>query len=664
MSHSPHPDHYRPDIDGLRAIAVSAVVIHHAFPEWFPGGFIGVDIFFVISGYLISSIILDNLARNRFSFADFYARRVKRIFPALFLVLAFTLVYGWFVLSPLDYKAVGKHAVAGSFFMSNFAFWREAGYFDASAVEKPLLHLWSLAIEEQFYMFWPLVLVALHRWHQPKKIWVLVLLLLSLGFNLWLVRGDANSAFYNPLGRFWEMMMGAYLAASRPAPGAPVPVTARRAQWLSSLGIGLLVLVMVELHPERRFPGGWAFFGTLATCLLIAAGPRGWFNRYVLSSKPMVWIGLISYPLYLWHWPLLAFPHIEHGGVPPALHQVGWMLLAVLLAWLTYRLVEQPIRFGHWRQWRFTTVTLSAAVAVTGLTGFTIYRKEGQPERLQMLAANQAANQAARDGSPEQIQKLLATLSTKGGKPAVIEGWRDGDCMLDYNLPPSNFKPFCVEKKRPLVFLWGDSHAGSLYPGFKALQDSGKYSFGLGERTAAICPPILGIEPRPLCQSLNDDTIRVIRETKPDIVVLYAWWHEGKVKGRYKDIRGLEPTVAELKKAGVKRIVLLGAVPYWREDLPKVLLKLWKEQQRLPLRLGDEYLDPHVKAATADMRRRSAAMGIEFISGMDYFCNKDGCLTRMGPGSAEPLSFDYGHLSLPAATYYVDQIAPLILGQR
>jgi peptidoglycan/LPS O-acetylase OafA/YrhL len=635
-------DNYRPDIDGLRAIAVSAVVIHHAFPQFFHGGFIGVDIFFVISGYLISSIILDNLAQGKFSFTDFYARRVKRIFPALFLVLACTLAYGWYVLTPNEYKALGKHTVAGSFFLSNFAFWQEAGYFDASAVEKPLLHLWSLAIEEQFYIFWPLILFALHRSHQPKKIWILGLLVVSLGVNFWLVRHDPNAAFYNPLGRFWEMMMGAFLAASRRDPNTTNTGSQAKSQWLSTLGILLLAVVMVKLNPERRFPGGWALAGTLGTCLLIAAGPQGWFNRYVLSSKPMVWIGLISYPLYLWHWPLLAYPHIELGEMPRIRYQIGWVLLAVLLAWLTYFLVERPIRFGSWRKRRLTTVALCSAVALTGLTGFTIYKKEGQPDRF-----------------PE----LLATLTSKGGRAAITEGWRDGDCMLDYELPASNYKPFCVEKKRPLVFLWGDSHAGSLYPGFKALQDSGKYSFGIGERTAAICPPILGIEPRPLCKSLNDDTIRVIREVKPDIVILYAWWHEAKKHGRYTDISGLEPTVAELKKAGVKRVILLGAVPYWREDLPQLLLKVWKEKQSIPLRLGDEYLDPHVRAATAEMRQRAAAMGIEFISGMDYFCNRDGCLTRMEPGSTEPLSYDYGHLTLQAVRYYIQKIAPIVLGK-
>lgn len=644
MSQTPHLENYRPDIDGLRAIAVSAVVLHHAFPQFVHGGFIGVDIFFVISGYLISSIILNQLAESRFSFADFYARRVKRIFPALFLVLLFTLAYGWQVLTPTEYKQLGKHTVAGSFFLSNFAFWTEAGYFDTSAVEKPLLHLWSLAIEEQFYIFWPLTLFALHKFRQSKRAWIVILLLASLALNFWLVRKDPNAAFYNPLGRFWEMMMGAFLAAGRPANGTPGPASTTKSQWLSTAGILLLALVLAKLTPERRFPGGWALAGTLGTCLLIAAGPNGWFNRYVLSSKPMVWIGLISYPLYLWHWPLLSYAHINLGDMPRIRYQIGWVLLAVLLSWLTYKFVESPIRFGRWRKRRFITVGLCSVIAMTGLTGFTLYKQEGKPDR---------------------FPKLLATLTSKGGRTAIIDGWRDGDCILDYDLPASNYKPFCVDReRRPLIFLWGDSHAASLYPGFKALQDSGKYSFGIGQRAGAICPPILGIEPRPLCKSLNDSTIQVIRESKPDVVILYAWWHEGKVHGRYTDISGLEATVEEIKKAGVPRIILLGAVPYWREDLPQILLKVWKEKQRLPLRLGEEYLDPHVRQATAEMRQRAAAMGIEFISGMDYFCNREGCLSRMKPDSAEPLSFDYGHLTVPAATYYVQQIAPLIFKKR
>ena len=652
----PNPIHttYRSDIDGLRAIAVVAVVLHHAFPEHVRGGFVGVDIFFVLSGYLISSIILAGLQKDRFSFADFYARRVKRIFPALFLVLVTTLFMGWNTLIPNELKQLGKHALAGSAFVSNFAFWKEAGYFDVSAISKPLLHLWSLAIEEQFYIFWPFILYALHRWSRFTVRWILLLLIASLALNLWLVRHDITAAFYNPLARFWEMMMGSTLAAvhlKRITVADLLPKGLKLPQWigpqlLTTVGAALLALVFIRLNPECRFPGWWAFAATLATCMLIAAGQDGWFNRYVLSSKPMVWVGLISYPLYLWHWPLLSFAHIRNGAQPSDHEQWKWVAMSVLLAWLTYRLVERPIRFGTWNKKRVVTALLCTSIAGTAAAGYAIKVKEGFPGR---------------------FPTLLSTLLSKGGRTAIIDGWRDGDCILDYDLPASNYKPFCVEKTRPLVFLWGDSHAASLYPGFKALQDSGKYKFGIGQRAGAICPPVLGIEPRPLCASLNNDTIRVIRETVPDVVILYAWWHEAKWHGRYYDMHKLEATVAEIKKAGEPRIILLGAVPYWKEDLPQILLKAARQGGGIsnpPLRLGDEYLDPYVKEATKEMKARSAAMGIEFVSGMDYFCNKQGCLSRMSENASEPLSYDYGHLTVPAAIYYVQQLAPLIFNKK
>jgi SGNH domain (fused to AT3 domains) len=252
----------------------------------------------------------------------------------------------------------------------------------------------------------------------------------------------------------------------------------------------------------------------------------------------------------------------------------------------------------------------------------------------------------------------MRDMMSKGGKKAVTEGWRDGDCMLDFRLPATSYKPFCIENKRPLVFLWGDSHAGSLYPGFKALQDSGSHRFGVGERTGAICPPVLGIEPRPLCRSLNDANIEAIRTAKPDVVILYAWWHH-----RRYDLTNLEATVQEIRKAGVPRIILLGAVPYWKKPLPQILQEEWRKGSVTalpPLRLNESYLDPKLRSVTEQMRARSNAMGIEFISGLDHFCNKEGCLTRVNNSSTQPLSYDYGHLSTSAATYYIQQIAPLI----
>lgn len=644
-----HSD-YRPDIDGLRAVAVTAVVVHHAFPSLLPGGFVGVDIFFVISGYLITSIILRGLASGRFSFATFYTRRVQRIFPALLLVLATTLVIGWYRLIPSDFEALGWHALGGAGFVSNFLLWEEAGYFDVESYGKPLLHLWSLAIEEQFYLLWPLALFALYRWRLPALRGIAVLLLLSFALNLYLVREDLTAAYFNPAARGWELMMGALLAAvhlhpagwsallGRSTPAAPMrPGTAR---VLGIAGAVLLVLSLALIHPDRHFPGGWALLPTLGAMLLIAAGPGSLLNRTVLASRPLVWIGLISYPLYLWHWPLLTFARLREEAAPPWVEQLGWVGLSVLLAWLTYRLVERPVRFGRWSR-RLVSATLVSAMVGTGVAGAVVHQREGFDDRF-----------------PDTVRELMAQ---PGGKKAVIQGWRHNECMLDFRTPASRYKASCIEEKRPLIFLWGDSHAGSLYPGFKALQDSGRYSFGIGERSGAICPPILNMEPRPLCKSLNDNAIEAIRQARPDVVVLYAWWHHP----RY-DLSNLEATVDELKRAGVPRIILLGAVPYWQGPLPRILLEAWKQgpvTRPPPLRLKKQ-LDPNLKAITDQMRARSAAMGIEFVSGMDHFCNEQGCLTRLSNDATEPLSYDYGHLAPDAVRYYVEQLAPLIFEPR
>ena len=211
-----------------------------------------------------------------------------------------------------------------------------------------------------------------------------------------------------------------------------------------------------------------------------------------------------------------------------------------------------------------------------------------------------------------------------------------------------------IDTATPILFL----NTGKLFGETLRYRDTLQGRFGLGERAAAICPSVLGIEPRPLCKSLNEANIQAIRDVKPDVVILYSWWHNK----RY-DLRNLEATVAEIKKAGVPRIIMLGAVPYWKKQLPQILLEEWKKgppMKRPPMRLKDEFLDPGVRAATASMRARAQKMNIEFISGMDYFCNEQGCLTRMSEDSSQPLSYDYGHLSTGAAAYYVEQLAPLI----
>jgi len=337
-------NHYRPDIDGLRAIAVLSVVIFHAFPEYLGGGFIGVDVFFVISGFLITSLILREQREERFSLKHFYARRIRRIFPALSLVLGFGLIAGWICLNFMEYKQLTKHTGSSAIFITNFMLLREAGYFDNAADTKPMLHLWSLAIEEQFYLAWPLVLMffkRLPRWLFPALV---VLLLSSLGYSLSLVfKGNFEYDFYSPLSRSWELLLGASLAfgVSRQ--------TVIAKSWRNMAGWVGLVFIFISacfLDKNMPFPGYWALPPTVGAALILFAGMQSNLNRVLLASRPLVAIGLISYPLYLWHWPLLSFARILESQTPGLGLRLFLVLSSFVLAWLTYRFVEKPIRFS------------------------------------------------------------------------------------------------------------------------------------------------------------------------------------------------------------------------------------------------------------------------------------------------------------------------------
>jgi peptidoglycan/LPS O-acetylase OafA/YrhL len=337
--------HYRPDIDGLRAIAVLSVVAYHAFPHAARGGFTGVDVFFVISGYLISGLIFEDLRRGRFSFLRFYARRFRRIFPALIVMLAACLVYGAVALAPDEFRELGKQAAAGAGFSSNLLQWSQAGYFDQQATSKPLLHLWSLGVEEQFYFAWPIILVMLYGRARRFAYVCGSLLLLSFALNLWLTQVSPSAAFYLPLPRFWELLCGsllAHAARSRRAesdggdardPGNGVSGAADRR---AVAGLALILGGFFWIDAERAFPGWWALLPAVGTTLLISA-PQAWLNRKLLSWAPLVFVGLISYPLYLWHWVLLTFARIANFGEDPERAvRFAAIALSSVLAWLTY----------------------------------------------------------------------------------------------------------------------------------------------------------------------------------------------------------------------------------------------------------------------------------------------------------------------------------------
>lgn len=366
---------YRPDLDGLRAIAVLSVVTFHAFPEMFPGGFIGVDIFFVISGYLISEIIFTNIENNTFSFADFYKRRIRRIFPSLAIMMFAGFIVGWFSLLEGEYRQLGKHIAGGATFVSNFVLWNESGYFDNTAEMKPMLHLWSLAIEEQFYIFWPLILTFFR-----KKKWsffhaTAMIAALSFSANLYFTNHNPATAFYWPISRFWELMAGGALAYI----SLYQPDFIERFRNLQSLfGFFLIGSGLTIINKHRLFPNWWALFPTIGTFLMISAGCTSWLNKYVLSNKLLVWIGLISYPLYLWHWMLLSFLRIIDSSVSSKKLLVA-SFISFLLSWATYVYIEKPIRKNKKSTQTITALIISMMILF--LAGMALNLELWHPHR-------------------------------------------------------------------------------------------------------------------------------------------------------------------------------------------------------------------------------------------------------------------------------------------
>ncbi len=334
-----HPE-YRRDIDGLRAVAVVFVVLYHAFPGLVPAGFIGVDIFFVISGFLISRLIFAELERGRFTFRDFYYRRARRILPALLVLAAVVFGVGFLTMTPDEFGELGKHAAASVLFVANISFWQQAGYFDGVPEYKPLLHLWSLGVEEQFYLLLPpLLWLAWRRTRRTTLVLSVALLSFAINIGYVLMQNEA-SAFFLPQARIWEFLAGTWLALRDREGHALDP---KRGDLASIVGL-LALLVGAWVCRAANYPGFWALFPVGGAMLLIASGPQALVNRRLLSLQPVVFIGLISYSLYLWHWPLLSFPRIVSMQPLSLEVRIAAVALSVVLAVLSYRYVETPFR--------------------------------------------------------------------------------------------------------------------------------------------------------------------------------------------------------------------------------------------------------------------------------------------------------------------------------
>lgn len=455
-----HPK-YRPDIDGLRAVAVLGVVLYHLESAWLPGGFAGVDVFFVISGYLISLILFAEHSRNDFSYRRFYVRRIRRLFPALLLVFAAVLGLGWFALLPEEYKSLGKHISSAVFFVSNFRLMGEAGYFDIASHLKPLLHLWSLAVEEQFYIVWPMLIAVAFRVRFPLIVLLLVMITLSVAFSTWSATQSATLHFYHPVSRFWELGAGCLLAWLRYNGyewGQRVSLLQR---WGSFLGLLLIALSFCFLNTTAIYPGYWALLPVVGACLCIVFS-NGVASAW-LGTRVMVAIGLISYPLYLWHWPIFSYLRIMDGGEPRLWLLLIGAALAVLLSILTYRYFEKPLRQNKSKA---VLVLLVVSMLVVFTLGKTIRSADGFSDRESLAFVGTGIDQVTR--TPSHDEACLAYL---GAAEAPYY------CRL-------------TEGRTPMMAIIGDSHAHVVYPGLaeaRALNGQGTLLLGNSG-----CPTFLG----------------------------------------------------------------------------------------------------------------------------------------------------------------------------
>lgn len=645
---------YRSDIDGLRTIAVLSVLAFHFFQGRVKGGFVGVDIFFVISGYLISSVIYKDLESDRFSIIDFYVRRIRRIYPALFIVLVFVCVAGWVLLLPTGYVLLGKQIIGGSTFVANFVLWWQSGYFSPDAAQKPLLNLWSLGVEEQFYLIFPLICIAFYRaksrWALPGAF--LALGIISMAVNIAFVSEHRGAVFFMPFSRLWELLVGAglslYLQRKLRTPAESLLL----ARWRTSIGFGGLAILCASIFGINQldvFPGWWALLPTIGATLVIAAGPSSWCNRHILSCQPAVFVGLISYPLYLWHWPILSLSriatnHVEGHDISLAL-KGAVLLLSFSLAYLTYRFVELPIReVKRNDQRRKGALWLLGCVSFTGAFGVLVVMAGGFPTRL-----------------PSAVVALDHDYGAEASR-----AWREGTCFLRTDQTASSFSDDCLDPAaehagQPLLLVWGDSHAADLIPGFRALQNQS--GIRLAEYTSSLCAPILGLQVRnrPACASVNSAVFDHVRTLKPDVVVLSAYWdYLDPDNSRTARAQKFLQTIELIKAVGVKRVVVIGSAPFWTSSVPGLLESEVRRNPNstVPNRLTRGLLDAHDDALLSSVAEKA---GADFLPVFEDLCDHTSCIATTGPGWRDVVTYDNSHFTERGSLLVAQSIWPRVI---
>lgn len=602
---------YRPEIDGLRAIAVLLVLAFHFGVSRVKGGFVGVDVFFVISGYLISSHIIEELRLDRFTLASFYERRIRRIFPALLVVLVASSACAFLYLTPTELVDFGWSVGAAVLSVSNVLFYRQSGYFAAPSSSKPLLHTWSLGVEEQFYLVLPLLLMWTWRVNRraiPAVVWIAGAV--SLLHSVLLTQSDREAGFFLATSRAWELLLGTLLALT-PLPGFSKGVVRELAA-----GFGILAIIAsgLSFSSETPFPGLAALVPCLGAALVIAAGQNGsTVTTRALSLRPFVTIGLMSYSLYLWHWPLYVFESM--GAFPLGLGgrslKVGLFAATFVISFLSWRLVELPVRFGRLRLSR-NMLFCSATAMVAGfcLTAWLFVSRVGYPDRF-----------------PAAAVRMAGFLKYDYRPPSRV-----GVCMIDGDQGFDIAKCVAFQKEKRNYLLLGDSHAAALWGGMAAVYSG----VNVMQVTGSNCKIQRdGNGPTDGCRKLMRLAFtNVMTDTALDGVLLAARWGAA-------DLGELGESIAWMKDHHIA-VTVFGPVPQYDAPLPRLLA--------LEIKTRDAGLaDRHFASDVRALDQRMAALAkttwnVPYISIIDVLCDSGRCVHLTADDV--PIQYDYGHFTL------------------
>ena len=611
---------YRPDVDGLRAIAVLAVVLYHLGFDTFSGGFVGVDVFFVISGYLITGIIKRKLAEKEFSLADFFLRRVRRLLPALIFTVACSFVAAFYLLPPPEMKDFGGSAIAALFSFSNIYFWSGSGYFDTAALSKPLLHAWSLSVEEQFYLFWPLFLIAICKFrHAAGGLILAAIGVVSLALSQYVVNESPSAAFFWMPFRVYEFSIGALLAwygLGKSAPGM-------RQEFLLFTGLGLIGYSIFTFTEDTLFPGVSALIPCLGAALVIHGGGAKWLGS-LIRNRAMVFLGLISYSFYLAHWPIIVFFQYYNVDAASTVQTLGLLAASLTAGYLMYRFVETPFRSARFRSKGLGAMAAaySAVLALLFFPAAYAWSSNGWTWRL-----------------PEELRKSVEVMVEERSNY-----WRDAF---------ANGGSFSGNGRK--VYVIGNSYAVDIYNSLNALDGiDARIDRSTGHECFAMRIPIsadISFD----CEDNFNQVLNTQGARDADYIVFTEKWRIELGSDRY--LRELQTTIEAVREINPQaKLVLVGPRQSFRDKPVYQRILDFGRLHNVDKYLSNFYAHPMpaVEQFDQDLNNFSASVGAEYISTIDLFCNEGLCRVTT-PGDFM-IYWDAGHWTNSGSEFFAERL--------